>query len=219
MIQLLVSIFIWLAVWIGAWRVFYGPMAAHGINYIDRFPVTAGYFSVLSAAIVLIFRDTFAGFAGHVTPAPFVVLASAVLAQIFLYRVAAGRLERPDELIRRNPREMFLTLDFRYLFSKSAELMFQQVMIVLLVWLGWRQTGNVIGATVVFGTVFALGHLPLLALFGDQSGRFARMYIGAALASALVFPVLILEVDFGFVYTYIIHSLFFTLLGIWFWRR
>ncbi len=218
-VRFLGTVVSWLVIWIVAWRVFYGPMAKRNVDYIDRFVVTCAYFFLWSILIVFLFRKTFASVAGSVAPVHVVVVASVVLAQVWFYHIAIRHLRRPHRLIRTNPREMFLRMDYRYLVSKSAEVMFQQVMIVLLVLTAWRQTGQLAATMIVFAVVFALAHLPLLALFGERAGFFARLYMLAALASAVVFPVVILKVNLGFVFTYVVHTMFFTLLGLWFWWR
>jgi hypothetical protein len=208
---------VWFAIWLAVWRVFYGPMAERRVNYVDRFLWTCVYFLLVSVVTVLLFKDVLAPFAGELTADPFVVLAVTFALQIVLYRLAVRHLRRPGKLIESNPREMFLRLDYRYLVSKSFEVLFQQIMIVLLVVTAWRQTGNLVGTMVIFAGVFALAHLPLLKLYGEQAGFFAKIYLAAALVSAVLFPVFILKVNLGFVYTYAMHSMFFTVLALWFW--
>jgi len=213
------TILVWFAIWFVVWRVFYGPLARRRINYIDRFQWTAVYFLAVSVSIFLLFRDMLAPLARNPVAAPFVVLAVTSLMQILLYRLALRNLQRPTELIEDNPREMFLALDYRYLFSKAFEVLFQQIMIVLLIAVTWRETGSLVVTMVVFAGIFAAAHLPLLKLYGEQSGFFGKIYVVASLVAALVFPVIILKVALGFIYTYAMHSLFFTGLGLWFWWR
>jgi hypothetical protein len=122
-------------------------------------------------------------------------------------------------MIEANPLEFFLTLDFRYLFSKSFEVLFQQVMIASLVSSLARVTGGILWTCALYAAVFAVGHLPMIHLFGNQSRSFARFYIAAAVFSAAVFPPLILLVPDGLVYAYIAHSVFYTVLALVFWIR
>ena len=125
--RLIGIVVVWLTIWFVVWRVFYGPMARRRINYVDGFLWTSAFFLIVSALIVMGFRDVLLSFAGGVDAVPFVVFGAMVLVQIVLYRVAARRLRRPVTLIEQNPREMFLRLDFRYLISKSFEVLFQKV--------------------------------------------------------------------------------------------
>ncbi|UCH84849.1 MAG: hypothetical protein JSW50_03940 [Candidatus Latescibacterota bacterium] len=216
--RLAADIGIWLVIWFGVWRLFYGPLATRRINYVDRTLWTSLYFISAAGLVVWFFKNKLVPFAISLTPAHFVVLTLTVLSQILLYRLAHGRFARPVQLIADNPREMFLTLDYRYLVSKSFEVLFQQVMVVLIVAMVWERTGTLPGTMIAFALVFAIGHLPMVRLFGEQNRLFASIYLVAALTSAVVFPVVILKVDGGFVYTYAMHSLFFTLLAMWFWR-
>jgi hypothetical protein len=213
------SIVVWLAIWFAVWRIFYGPMAGRQINYVDRYPWTCVYFLGLAVLVVFLFRGTLTPPVEDVTAGPVAVLAGTILVQVLLYYLAVRYLRRPVQLIEDNPREMFLRFDYRYLVSKSFEVLFQQVMVVLVVMMAWKQTGSLVKTVIIFAVVFALAHLPLLKIYGSQTGVFAKIYLAASLVSAVIFPVVILKVNLGFVYTYAVHSMFFTVLALWFWRQ
>jgi hypothetical protein len=215
----LTYIVVWLVFWAAAWRAFYGPMRLRGIDYIHRSVLTAGYFFILS----LFAAAVFGGPLGEVVTAPgaaaWGALAGMFALQFGLYFAAKSLLRKPTAMIEANPLEFFLRLDFRYLFSKSFEVLFQQTMIVALVATLSRAVGNLVWVCLLFAAVFAMGHLPMIHLFGNQTTSFARFYIAAAVASAAVFPPLILKVPGGPVYAYIVHSLFYTILALVLWVK
>jgi hypothetical protein len=110
-------------------------------------------------------------------------------------------------------------LDYRYLVSKAFEILYQQTMIVVLILIINGTINNLAGVMIVYAVVFGLGHFPMIGLFGEQQKSFTRFYVVVAVGSAIVFPVLILRVNYGFVYSYVVHSIFYTFLAGWFWVR
>jgi hypothetical protein len=217
--SLLVQIGIWLVLWIVSWRVFYGPMSRHRINYVDHFGLTAAYFLFLAILAALIFREPLLPIAGTVTHPPIIVLAAMISAQLSLYYLSRRFLQKPLALIDRHPQEFFLTFDYRYLFSKAFEVLYQQAMIVALILTIDQVARSLTHVVIIYAVVFSLGHIPMLKLFGGQAKSFAWFYVVAAIASSIVFPPLVLKVDGGFIYAYVIHSFFYTLLAEGFWVK
>ena len=164
-------------------------------------------------------RATLARLTTQLTPTPFIVLILVYVVTVALYRVARVSFTRPEQLIERNPYELFLTLDYRYLFSKSFELLFQQIMIVVLILTIHRMTATMIHVIVIYGVIFSLAHLPIYPFIGTNEKAFRVFYIVASIASAVLFPLLILKIDCGFVYSYAIHLSFYTLAALILWRR
>jgi hypothetical protein len=110
-------------------------------------------------------------------------------------------------------------LDYRYLFSKSFELLFQQIMIVVLILSIHRMTTTMIHVIVIYGVIFSLAHLPIYPFIGTNEKAFRVFYLVASITSAILFPLLILKVDYGFVYSYAIHLSFYTLAALILWAR
>ena len=217
--SLLVHIGIWLVLWIVSWRVFYGPMSRRRITYVDNFCLTAVYFLSLSFLAALIFRDALVPIAGTVARPSIIVLAVMICAQLLLYYLSRRFLQKPQNAMERHPQEFFLTFDYRYLFSKAFEVLYQQTMIVALILTIDQAAGSLTHVVIIYAAVFSLGHVPMLTLFGNQAKSFAWFYVVAAIASSIVFPPLVLKVDGGFIYAYVIHSFFYTLLAAVFWVK
>ncbi len=209
----------WLILWVAAWRLFYGPLSSRRINYVDKFVLTSAYFLCLTALAAVIFMTTLLPLADTFTGTSVTILAMMIALQPVLYFVSRQYLRKPQKVIARHPQEFFLTLDYRYLFSKAFEVLFQQTMIVALVLTIHRETESLLYVILIYTVVFSIAHIPLMNLFGDQAKSFARFYVVAAIVSGLVFPPLILKVDGGFVYAYVIHSFFYTLLAVVFWVK
>jgi len=120
----------------------------------------------------------------------------------------------PRELIWDNPALGLLTLDSRYLLSKTVEIFFQQVMIgLLVVWL--HQAGGGLGMISTIGAVvFGLGHVYLIGLRGAVAGLW---FVAASVIAGGVFPILILNIPAGLVYTFLIHLSAYIIVGIGCW--
>ena len=213
-----IDVLVWLLLWLASWGL-YGFMMRRKIDYVKRFPITCAYFLTLSILITILFRGTLAQVVTDFGFTPFIALALAYVLAIAIYNLSHRYLKKPERLIGENPHELFLTLDYRYLTSKSFELLFQQVMIVLLILTIHRTTTTMINVMVIFGVIFAVAHVPIYRLIGTSSRVFKLVYFAASLMSAIVFPLLILRVSYGFVYGYIIHSSFYTLCALFFWGR
>ena len=62
--------------------------------------------------------------------------------------------------------------------------------------------------------MFGFGHMPMVKL---SQGIFRFIIPFAGILSAFFFPYIILNFKYGFIYTYIIHLLFYTNTGLLFW--
>ena len=150
----------------------------------------------------------------EITAAPLVTLALAVALTLAGYALIPRFLQRPDALITRHPEEFYLRMDYRYLVPKSFEVLFQQLVIVVLTLL-LSETGLSVTAVVfAFLGIFGLLHLPMLLVIGRGPG----LYYGvASVTLAAAFPVLILRVESGFLYSYAAHWFFYTVVAVLAW--
>jgi hypothetical protein len=114
----------------------------------------------------------------------------------------------------RYPERTYLLIDYRRLFSKSFDLFSQQVFIVLLA-LFLKEAGLTIAEIITaFALIFGIVHAPL---FWFDKGWPSWYFTIFSILSAIVFPLLVLKVHYGFVYSYIVHMVFYTLTAVGFW--
>lgn len=105
------------------------------------------------------------------------------------------------------PNRYYVATDLRRLLSKSVEIAAQQVFILILVF-SLRDLGLSLPQIIAsFGVLFALLHIPLIAT--EWGSWPAWVFAGAVVVFSLAFPPILLLVPSGFVYTYIIHWLFY----------
>jgi hypothetical protein len=89
-----------------------------------------------------------------------------------------------------------------YLLVKTIEILFQQVLIVLLILTLASYKDDTWFVSKAYAFIFSVVHLALIPRLGLA---YTALFFGASLLSALVFPYIILRVKNGFVYSYIVH--------------
>lgn len=189
-----------------------------GFNHTKHFFLAALYFLATAIVTGVLFNGyvprVFEGFVF----VPVIVLIVVVIAHIALYLYLPKRLNVSKEYFLRYPTRQFLQLDPRRLVFKTADIVSQQLLIVLLV-LFLQDAGLRLPQVILaFAIIFSAFHVPL-TLF--EKGKWPAWYFTAfAMLSAVVFPILILKVQYGFVYSFIIHWVFYTAtaVGFWMWR-
>lgn len=195
--------------WLAGWGVAFW-LVKRGINYLDNYRLTSAVFLSFSALLVALFRRRIETLMGNPTALPFVVLLLAAATAIGLYALCPRYLRRPDGVIARHPEEFYLHLDPRYLVSKSFEVLFQQLVIVVLTLLLASTGLSLMSIVLAFLLLFGVLHLPMLLIVGRGLGT---VYALAAGTFAVVFPLLILRVHYGFVYSYAAHWFAYMLAG------
>ena len=187
-----------------------------GIDYIRKPLFTVAYFLFVSFSMLIVFRYRIYPFVENFAVTPFIFLVLLFIFNFFVYFFARRFLKKPEEFIAKSPNEFSARMDYNYLISKPFDILTQQIFMVIflsiLVSLGF----NLAEIILISVLIFALMHVPLLASVGRFWGIF---YTVAGIFSALIFPILILKVHYGFVYSYIIHWLFYTLSALFFWIR
>src|SRR3989344_1129878 len=210
------NLLVWALLWGLSWGFFLLYLFKR-IDYIKYFIWTSIYFLSIAVATLLIFRDYMVRILQNFTPLPFIVLTGVITIGTFLYFYIPKHFGEPIDYFQKHPKRQYFVINPKRLFSKSAELLFQQVFIVLLV-LFLQDAGLTIGQTIIaFAVIFGLAHIPLILI---ERGAWPSWYFTVfSILSAIVFPVLILKVQYGFIYSYIVHWTFytFTAVGFWIW--
>lgn len=200
-------------IWLACWGVSFS-LIKQGITYVDHPLVTSLTFLSFSVPLVALHWRRLEPLTRQGTAAALVALLLAGVLTILVYASVPKRFRRPDELIARHPEEFYLRMDYRYLVSKTFEVLFQQLVIVILSLLlaatGLSLTGIVLGFLCIFGLL----HLPMLRIVGKPVGL---SYGIASVTLAAVFPILILRVHAGFLYSYTAHWFFYTIAALVAW--
>ncbi|MEZ4413898.1 MAG: hypothetical protein R2910_12995 [Gemmatimonadales bacterium] len=199
--------------WLAGWGVSFG-LIRHRVTYLTHPLLTSCSFLLFALLVVTRFRPWLEPLGQTVTASSVTVVLAAVALTVAVYALAPRWLPKPDDLIARHPEEFYLPMQYRYLVPKSFEILFQQLIIVVLT-LRLAATGLPLPAVVLaFLGCFALLHLPMLLLVQRQVGI---AYNLASLTLAAIFPILILRVPSGVVYSYAAHWFFYTLAALAAW--
>lgn len=197
------------------WGFFYMGMHRRGVDYVTGFLWTAGYFLFAAVFMSLIYWSRLVLVLQDFTAAPLLVLGIFMAGQGLLYVYFPKYIPEPKKYFERYPDRYYLKIDWRRLISKSMDILAQQVFIVLLV-LFLQDAGLSFYQTLaVFGVLFALLHVPLIA--NERGAWPSWLFAGIVVVFSVVFPILILTVHYGFVYNYMLHWLFYTTVAVSFW--
>lgn len=199
----------WLFLWCCCWGLFY-VLLAHGINYITDPIFTTAYFTAATCVVLALHKDLLAGRLRGLGFAPPLLAGLVVSLGAAVYLLFPAFLPPPTALIRKNPDMFFLYLDLRYLFSKLFDILFQQVLLFLLVFLLRRREFSVARICAICCAVFGAAHLYLIRRNGLAMGGY---FLVAAIAAGLLFPYLLIRCRRGLVYTFSLHLLFYIATG------
>ena len=200
-------------IWLACWGASFG-LIRRGVNYIDHPGITSALFLSFSIPVGVIHWRRIEPLAGQFTAAPLLTFALAIALTLAVYAFIPRVLRRPDPLIARHPEEFYLRMDFRYLVPKSFEVLFQQLVIAVLVTL-LAETGLPLpGVVLAFLGIFGVLHLPMLLVIGTGPGLY---YSVASVTLAAAFPVLIVRLQSGLLYSYAAHWFFYTIVAVVAW--
>jgi len=215
-LNLIANLIIWILLWSLGWFGFF-LLNKKEIDYINKFYISIVYFFSLSIFIVAIYWKEFAKLIDiEFSIVPFLFIPLLIIVNILAYNYMRNNLKKPNQLIKENPQAFFLKLDNKYLASKSFEILFQQILIVLLIiWLS-KLGFSIMGIIISFAILFGLGHLYLFYSLGKL---FGAIFTVSSIFSAIIFTILIIYVPWGFIYSFFIHWMFYISAGFFFWKR
>lgn len=213
---LIINIALWALLWIGSWAFFFLYLQKK-VDYIKHYWLTFFYFLGTAILTIVIFREYIVRVTEEFVITPLFFLAAVYLIHVLVYYYFPKYVRPPGEYFQKYQKRTFLLLDFRRLLSKSADLFSQQVFIVLLV-LFLKDAGLGMGGIIAaFAVIFGAVHLPIILL--DRGAWYSWYFSIFSIASAIVFPLLILKVHYGFVYSFIVHMMFYLLTAMGFWLK
>ena len=210
-----VNIIACMAWWTTAWGFFFFFMFRRGIDYTRRFWWTALYFLAVAVITCAIFWNYIIVAVSGFTLMPLVILAAVIAGTSILYACLPQYFIEPTAYFQLYPDREYLRISLRRLVPKSMDILAQQIFVVLIVSFLKDAGLSLFPILSAFMVLFGLVHVPLLV---SEWGRWpAWLFGGIAVVFSLVFPPLILYVHYGFVYTYLMHWLFYTVSAVGFW--
>lgn len=202
------EIFIFIVLQFLGWGGFF-LLRFFGINYLDSYLITTIYFILLIGLFIYLFKD-------EIKPGIYLPSRVQILLVILLYFFLLlfysilDNIPKISSILDVNPGLYVLITENVYILTKSLEIFYQQITIAILVFLlNFRLNLTTKKITHIFTTVFVLLHLfnllymPLI---------FAIIFILGSFVAGLVFPKMIIKNRDGFIYTYLLHWLFYVVL-------
>jgi len=190
-------------------------------NYIKKYYFTTAYFYFVSFLVVFLFKNDLIILIKPFNPLPFVLLVCLYIFNIFIYFITIKTLQKPQFLKNySNSHLQFLDMDFRYLLAKSGDILLQEVLMVTGIVLLSEIHLSLSQTTVFFVIIFTLLHLLYWYQITKKKhvpNSVARFFVIFPFLASLYIPSLVLRISYGFVYSYILHFLYYTLLALGLW--
>ncbi len=200
------DLFTSLTLWISCWLVVKGIayfFSANGQYYIDKTAFFAGHFFLSAVICYFLFQPAIIPYLLTITPASLILLAIFLIGVILLHW-NSHRLFPVEQLM--SNKYVFTRFDKRYVFAKIFDITYQQTLIVALVSIlvahGYSHTTIYLLFAFLFGTL----HLPLIKIRGRVFGVYFTL---AAVCAGFFFPYLLIHLESGVVYSYILHWSFY----------
>lgn len=213
MSSLFYLLIIWLFMWFFGWAGWY-LIPKNKRDYIKNYLIVSFYFLIVSLIMIYIFRDSLDSLVKNLSFFPIIIVLVFSLINFLAFFLTNKYILKPIEFIEKYSKVHFLHMDYRYLLSKSFEIFFQQILIISLVFILNTNGFNIFWITFIFMCLFGFAHIPMLKI---GEGLFGLLILIASIFSSFLFPYLILNFEYGYVYTFILHWLFYTNTGILFW--
>jgi hypothetical protein len=205
-----------MALCFAAWGFFYAGLHRRwGINYTNYFLITTTYFLAVGAVLLIGFWSYFVPVLENVSSVPLVTLCIFMFLQVLVCIYIPKYVREPKEYFERYPDRYFLKIGWRRLIAKSADIVAQQVFIILLVVLLKDEGLSLLELYLVFGVLFMLLHVPLIA--SEKGSWVSWLFVGIVIAFSIIFPTFILFVPYGFIYNIELHWFFYTGTAVVFW--
>ena len=211
--DLTIDILVWALLWVITFGTFYF-MTKRGVTFNKRYGLLILFFLFFSFLAVLYFKDILVNLKGKFTLVPLLIFVFIYITTIVLYRFSHQRLQRPTSFIERYPHQHIIKMDYSYLVSMPFHVLFQQIMVwIMVLWLS-KQNYSLFEIIAYSMLIFGLLHVFAIIPNGKTFGTY---YLIASLIGAFIFPILILKVNYGFVYSYIVHFSFYSISSVLFW--
>lgn len=198
--------------WIYAGIVF-GFLAEKEINYIKYWLKTSTLLFLATFVIYLTAQTELSRHLPITGITAFAFFLLSILLIIIIYDFFRSFLNQ-DIVVKDQKQGIFTTsLSPYYAITKSFNVLLQQMLILVTVFILKDSGLSTATIIVVFSFIFGIAHIFHFLLQHRRDSRVIFLMIVSFLAGAL-FPVLLLYFPFGFVYTYGLHWIFLLTIGI-----
>ncbi len=202
----------WMVLWFSAWLgwIF---LFKSGINSITTYRTAGVYLLFLSLLVGVLYRTPLSQLFLFLPLRlfPLYVLFAFFATIVFIYFGAQRIFDKNVLKSHQNNNLFFAMMDYRFLFVKSCDILFQQLAFLSLVLSLKSLALSITQCIIIAGCVFGAVHLPLLKL---RYHKLVHIFVLASFFAGFIFAFLIFTLPYGFIYAYIIHWMFYLYLGL-----
>ncbi len=201
-------------IWFLGWGIYF-TLEKKWLYLKNKPELTAVYFLTLAVAIFYNFRSLLPS---RDVPAlyfyPIIILGVFYTVNHF-YFILRKNFNEPILLIERHPLDTWLEANRRSLLTTSGAILFQQSIITLIIFNLSSLGFDLKSIILIFAATFGAMHLPLIFVKGIY---LTSIFTTAAVLSAILFPVFLLNLMSGMFLNYIIHWMFYVSITFIFWK-
>lgn len=201
-----------MSLWSLSWSFYFFVMRPRGFDYERKFAWTALYFLSLACTTAGLFWKQIALYIWSVPPLVLLLLAFFCIAHLVAYHFLPRYIHIPETYFKTFPNRTYLSLNIFRLFSKTADILAQQVFILLLIVFLHNAGLGLVQTIFAFGILFSTLHIPLI--MNEKGAWPSWLFSGIVFVFSALFPLLILTVPGGFVFAFMAHWSFYTLTAI-----
>lgn len=194
-----------------SWLVF-GYVSKHELNYIKNYIKVSLVFFFGTCVLFFLYLSYLKQFFIEFSLTPFLILFIFYLLAFLIYCFMKNHLNK--HVIQQNElRRIYSTsMSNYYLISKSFNILFQQMAVICVVALLKDLGFTTVTIMLLFGFAFAFTHIYFYKT--KKASMIAKIFIPASFIGGLVFPLIITIIQYGIIYTFIVHWLFYIFLGV-----
>ncbi len=211
--QTLSSILSWIILWFYSW---YGwlLLVKRGINNVITYRITALYFLFLTILVWFFYHNHLNNFLRNLPFRifPFYLLICFFAITIGIYYFSQKLFGKTFLAAHRKNNLFSAMMDFRFLFAKSFDILFQQLLFLCLVLSLKESFQNNFLTIISCGIIFGGVHLPLLKI---KYNSITNYLVICSFIAGTIFSALMLFFPYGIIYSYILHWSFYVLVGVW----
>ena len=124
-------------------------LRSHGINYIDNYLITTIYFINLNLLYIYLFKDILKEKWSKPSKLQIALFLIFFIILSFVYYICGNSSNLPN-LLKEFPEIYLINFDFRYILTKSFEILFQQITIIFLILLMHKNKVSLKNITIFF---------------------------------------------------------------------
>jgi hypothetical protein len=196
----------WLILYFIPWGIWELVKKKHDKHYITSPLYSFFYFIIWSGLAILLYWDLLSALKFSVSFCLVTLFILIWLVTIHIYNFIPKFYKRPDYLIKKYKNFKYLHMSKKFLWSKNGDLIFQQVMFAAMI-IFVNQYISLVYIIILFTFIFVIMH-SVLSRFGKLITVY---YLWASITAGILFPIFIITLENGIIYSYLVHFIFYTM--------